>query len=1040
MKISLHNSFKWISLAVTAMVMLLPSLAFAQAGSPFTLPEDDLSRKIFIEPLFGPLVGGGESPLTSLMAAFNAALLVFGGILMAYTIVAGTMSTAHDGEMLGKKWSSMWLPIRTALGVGMVLPVVGGGWCVAQAVVIWLAMQGAALANTLWSSFIGPDLSSVAISATYNPPGALTAVRDTYGSMLINSACVAAYQADESASGADADLFNSPNYSINVTPSLSAVPTKENNKLVIEYAGDGVVGVLMDARCGKIIVEEDLDDSASSNFFSSGDNTATSEALQMNAVALPVAQARWREFQHASQVMAALGVKIANKEGGANGASLQEEVDATMASLLQRYSANVNGAAKTAFSEELSRNHGFVDRMKQDGWIMAGAYYMQLSKTQDLVTRSVTNAPVVSTPNQMLTQSGGATGEAAQSIREFLIGSENITNTVTLAQDLVGRSNRGSGAMSSIGAESGTADGGSNSKWATRMVNWFINNDDTGLFSQGAKDAVDVNENPIIMAKGLGEKMTVAAWSAFAAFAVVTGSGAGGLGSSIAPIFSSLFLALLLPGATLSTYLPMLPYILWIGVVLGWAILLIEAMVAAPLWAIVHLAPDGDGVVGRGGQGYMLVLSLVLRPPLMVIGLAAAFVLMKPIGFLVNSTFVGAFELGVSPGFMGITQAIAGCIIYAVLMIMIVQRVFSLIHVIPDRLLRWIGGGGGELGQEAGALDQGSNAKLAAAVGIGNQMGNSMMSAAGNVQRDRLATKDRDTHAARQNAISQDQAIESAAGNYVDRDQDASYASDKAASARGADGRGDESLEGGAAIAHGKAARAAEHSAANQASRDDTPEGVAFRGGLENARAAEAGGKSNAVNDYMDSQTLAAQDTAANGGALRPFQESLLARGAHKAQQAEHQGFGDSVRGAKRDAAQRQELAAQHTNMAQEATGKGRAAASSAVQQAASSSHPDARAFTDSINEARASGQPGARTAVVNQATEKAYEAQSNGTAQPFQQSLIERDQHNQAAERHQEAANHAINPQPAAPQNTMPDDPFADDAGVDGLPPSGSR
>ena len=75
----------------------------------------------------------------------------------------------------------------------------------------------------------------------------------------------------------------------------------------------------------------------------------------------------------------------------------------------------------------------------------------------------------------------------------------------------------------------------------------------------------------------------------------------------------------------------MIPYILWLGVLLGWVILIVEAVIAAPIWAVSHMAPDGDGVVGRGGQGYMLVLSLVLRPPLMILGLVCAIVLMKPL-------------------------------------------------------------------------------------------------------------------------------------------------------------------------------------------------------------------------------------------------------------------------------------------------------------------------------------------------------------------------------------------------------------------------
>lgn len=1037
MNIRFKNSFKWFIFALSLAVMLVPAMTMAQQAPPapggtdlFLLDKDDLSRKTFIEPLFGPLVGSStESPLTALMFTFNSALLVVGGVLMAYTIVAGTMSTAHDGEMLGKKWSSMWLPIRTALGVGMVLPVVGGGWCVAQAVVVWLAMQGAGLANVLWSSFIGPDLNSVAASASYTPPMSLSAIRETYGLMIVNSTCVAAFQKDRHNSGKDADLFNAPSHGISVSPGIDAVPSKDSNVLKISYAQEGgLISAAMGAsdRCGQIVLEEDIGEEESSS-----SNTASSEALRMADITGPIAEARWKEFHKANAKFAKVGLSIANNTPSEPYKSLQEEVDTTIDELLKSYSENVGAAAKEAFKGGVRGD--FVDKIKQDGWIMAGAFYMQIAKTQDLVTRSVTNAPATSSVNTM----GNVDNMVGEGLNQWLFGSSEITAATNLAQDIVAKSSESSGSLAAIGSTSVSNSSQSSGYWQSKVLNWFMNKDETGLFSGGRSGVADVNENPIIMAKGLGEKMTTTAWAAFLAFVGFTGAGAGGLGSSVAPIFATLFLSLLIPGATLSTYLPLLPYILWIGVVLGWAILLIEAVVAAPLWAIVHLAPDGDGVVGRGGQGYMLVLSLILRPPLMIVGLVAAFVLMKPVGFLINSTFLGAFNIGVSPGTAGLTQAFAACIIYAVLMVITVQRVFSLIHVIPDRLLRWIGGGsGGELGQEAQSMDQGTANKMTAGLSIGaNQIGNSMTSAATNAQRDRLAKKDRDASEAKHAALSQAQAVESAGSNYTDKDQDANVASVRAEAAR-ANG-GDEGLESGAAVSHDKAARAAETSAEKQAQKDDTPDAKDFTAGLSNARNAEAAGHTNAVSEFMNQQTAKAQAGAASGAGLRPFQESLLSRASHQDQAAAHRAEGGSIKQAKAEAGAKQAQIAGFKAAAESSTGEARQQAKAAVQQASGSSHPDAKAFTQSLDEARASGAPGAKTAAVQAATDRAYEVKnSGGTLEPFQQSLINRDGYNQEAARHTQAAEAIENP-PA--QNNMIEDPFADN-GDDGLPPKGSR
>ena len=54
--------------------------------------------------------------------------------------------------------------------------------------------------------------------------------------------------------------------------------------------------------------------------------------------------------------------------------------------------------------------------------------------------------------------------------------------------------------------------------------------------------------------------------------------------------------------------------------------MVVEAIIAAPLWAVMHLHPSGDDMTGKGGNGYMLVLGLVVRPALIIFGLIAAIV------------------------------------------------------------------------------------------------------------------------------------------------------------------------------------------------------------------------------------------------------------------------------------------------------------------------------------------------------------------------------------------------------------------------------
>lgn len=866
----------WISFAVMLAGFFLPAFAFAQGG-PFDLPNDDLSKKTFLDPLFGPMIsGGGESPLTTLMSTFNSALLVVGGILLAYTIVAGTMSTAHDGEMLGKKWSSMWIPIRTSLGVAAVMPVIGGGWCVAQAVVVWLAMQGAGLANSLWDSFIGPDGGSILASASYNPPANIAAVRDAYSAMLINSTCVAAHKARRNSDGADAESMSVAPYDITIE--------KDAGKLSIYYgrSTNSIVGEIKDSSCGLIMLEEESDAVVGGNeSIARGDNSTSSMLLNMAAINRPVIEARQKAFLDAQDQLEALGARVATGE------AKQSEVNAKLNQLLTSYSTSVTSAAKTAYAASVDKT--FLNTIKRDGWVMAGAFYMQMSKTQDLVTRAITNAPAATTPPKK--------AFSTDSVDDFfngIIGGDNdpeIMRAVERARTMSAQANRTQvGGVAAIGTDAMNAENDS-STWVARVVGWFMSKD--SAFSQQT-EAPDFNENPIIMAKGLGEKMTATAWGALAAATgaqMLAGGGVTGIGPFLAPVFAGIFFALIVPGATMSTYLPMLPYILWLGVVLGWAILLIEAVVAAPLWAIVHLAPDGDGVVGRGGQGYMLVLSLVLRPPLMIIGLVAAFVLMKPIGYLVNSTFIGAFTMGVSPGFFGLTQAIAGCIIYAVLMITIVQRVFSLIHVIPDRLLRWIGGGGGELGQEAGAVDQGVSKSMAMGMQSTQNLANSAQQGIGQGAAQRRANmlNERQLDNQKQDLRRNDK------NNVINAEQDLALA----ISAGDADSpQGQQRV----ANAYSKLARAHEQATVTSAAADKTQDSKDFTKGFQRAMRKENNGEIGAMDAFIATQTAKATQDRSQGKVLSPFQDHLLGRQEALAEKERYMADSDSVRDQKKSA------------------------------------------------------------------------------------------------------------------------------------------
>jgi len=234
-RLSLHRAHTPLLITLLGLIalMLLLVAVPAHAADLFSPVPGDMSMKLFVKPLFGPVVDGSSSPLSGILGAFNAGVLFLGGIFGAYTILAGTMATAHDGKLLGKKWSSMWIPVRTSVGTAAILPTMKG-FCAAQAIVVWLAIQGIGLADTVWSQFASNPLGSD--GQVYTGVDMTSNVRKLATSLLLANVCAeSANQAiakDRASGGMGARMFGSMTFG--PTPALSIVGTTDVRS--IEYS------------------------------------------------------------------------------------------------------------------------------------------------------------------------------------------------------------------------------------------------------------------------------------------------------------------------------------------------------------------------------------------------------------------------------------------------------------------------------------------------------------------------------------------------------------------------------------------------------------------------------------------------------------------------------------------------------------------------------------------------------------------------------------------------------------------------------------
>lgn len=160
------------------------------------------------------------------------------------------------------------------------------------------------------------------------------------------------------------------------------------------------------------------------------------------------------------------------------------------------------------------------------------------------------------------------------------------------------------------------------------------------------------SQDPIMAISNVGDYFIGTAWGLASALGVLdvaqsmgkaiplVGKAIPSFDKYISFLLFCVFLPLLLYGLVLAYYLPAIPFIRWVSALIGWVILIVESLVAAPLWLCAHALPEGDGAAGQHGKrGYFLLLAILIRPPLMVTGFFSAIILMNVLGIMIGQSF-----------------------------------------------------------------------------------------------------------------------------------------------------------------------------------------------------------------------------------------------------------------------------------------------------------------------------------------------------------------------------------------------------------------
>ncbi len=747
------------SRVISALIlMLFATAALAAPSFPtlFTPVPEDLSLW-YLGNIFGSeLIPGENIPniklLSRLFGVFNSVVLAVALIILVYTILIGTLNTAAEGKPLGEKMGSLWIPVRIATGVGLLIPKAGSSYCMAQYVVIWLTMQGIGAADTVWSTMIDYFKSGGMIYTSSTTNNLVNSTPFTYDNMNYTYALLAnstvgspAVKHEVSLLRSDAcmDKFNAQpeqdrehkKFKMYTKTPVTDQPPEFflifGDPEKFRYENNKIEG---GAECGYVTLKSSL----------------TSTEMQEEGIT----------FADQATVNLVYGMalqSLASNTGALAEAVAQNKPDTQWS----EYYTDANRAMQI-YINDIVRNQPILqkpvtstptsdlDDFKKYGWILAGNYYTTLScwggrqgcgsgsamSGGTFVRPESSKAPTVVTYSAPVWN--GIEGHDSQSktvIDTFFTEFQTNQQAMYDAPDSDWQREHTSSPngtasplredeMAALQEAVGHHNPNATSVTTTAAVKEFIQH-----LSGNPGGGRLVSQDPILEASIYGKLLTEAAIGLMVSLGAVwmatilassvygamnpVGHGFAGITNIVAPLIIALGGFMYGEGVVLGVFIPLIPYLVFLTGVVGWLLQVVESVAAAPLVAVGLVLPESkEEIWGRAAPAYMLTMNLFLRPSLMIIGFAAAMILTWVVIEILNIGFLtltrSTFRVENMFGFVTIMAAYVATFTY------VVTETYSLINVLPNRVLHWIGDqsmgvkgaeeaiGGAKQGAEAG--------------------------------------------------------------------------------------------------------------------------------------------------------------------------------------------------------------------------------------------------------------------------------------------------------------------------------------------------
>jgi conjugal transfer/type IV secretion protein DotA/TraY len=653
--------------------------------------------------------------LGSVFKVINLIAFVLVSLIVGFWGISSVLAGAVTGNVGHKIINAGWAPVRATIGTSMLIPTTSG-FSAIQLAVLYLVMNAWAGASYAWnmgaqalsnSRLTGvPAIVMPNIIALEKRIGAMESCRvyfDTQSQLMQSQGSGQApmvtikpkwYGGGTSSSGDVLDV-----------PTLSYDRVDGNgNVLNPGYCGTIRVSLLYNSSSGTGASQNDSLSQFSEELSTATVNANKSAIDGMRHTLEPIISQAANIALNTRAIIAGPGATLTPQDAMnavTNGQSDLQQFYAENKDepvlIAQQYQTQLQDALQPSMNMS-SNQQALLKASTPKGWFNAGDYLENVTKLVESLNAAFASTPATNVPKIDAATMGATTSADLAKVTGFVelwisasVNGEITDNRQNLAPGSVLKDLKGLEFTKAL------------QQFFLNSVNNNGDQDPLVLLPAIGSFLEGTGFNMLVEHQGFVGKMAAGFHAAFNGTPKAGAEAATGLlaemGLPDGLVYPVAF-GLIAAGMFLTVIIPMFPAALWAFFSFASIISLLMLVSAAPIWAVGHAIPEGEGFAGAyGHRGYMVLLGVAVKPLLGVAGMFLALGLLSEFGGIIIDHFKNISNNAVGTGIEGIPTITMEFLFWVVAYWLLMWKCLELITHGADYALRLIGGGaesGGE--------------------------------------------------------------------------------------------------------------------------------------------------------------------------------------------------------------------------------------------------------------------------------------------------------------------------------------------------------